>query len=55
MKAEQWHHFDSVAHILLFQAWKIGDTIPDMDIPRGQANSSSFKWQERQAGLVDNA
>ncbi|KAF8597867.1 hypothetical protein BDV93DRAFT_595648, partial [Ceratobasidium sp. AG-I] len=40
MKAEQWRHFTSVAHVLLFKAWKVGDTIPNGDIPRDNCQAS---------------
>jgi hypothetical protein len=52
MKAEQWRHFTSVAHILLFKAWKVGDSIPDGDIPQGNLASVTYKWALRQANLL---
>jgi hypothetical protein len=55
MKAEQWRHFTSVAHIILFKAWKVGDTIPNGDIPRGAQNTKEYKEQLDQAELLFKA
>ncbi|KAF8598152.1 hypothetical protein BDV93DRAFT_512771 [Ceratobasidium sp. AG-I] len=51
-KAEQWKNITSVLHILLFKAWKVGDTIPDSDIPQGRKGSKHRNDQERQAALL---
>ncbi|KAG9087208.1 hypothetical protein FRC06_002684, partial [Ceratobasidium sp. 370] len=51
-KAEQWKNITAILHILLFIVWKVSNTIPDRDVPRGNSNTVEFKRQQRQAGLL---
>ncbi|CAE7227499.1 unnamed protein product [Rhizoctonia solani] len=44
-KAEQWNTLLVVLIAALFEAWKVGDTIPENDIPRGGRNTVHFKNQ----------
>ncbi|KEP47894.1 transposase family Tnp2 protein [Rhizoctonia solani 123E] len=52
MKAEQWHHLAPISPILLFDSWRVGDTIPDEDIPTGPENSTASKDRARTAKLL---
>jgi hypothetical protein len=52
MKAEQWLHLVPVLPILLYDAWRVGDLIPDGPIPRGACNTKVYKAQQRSARLL---
>ena len=52
MKAEQWRTLLVILPGALFEAWRIGDSIPENDIPRGEETSKHFKTQEANAKLV---
>ncbi|QRV84445.1 Transposase family Tnp2 protein [Ceratobasidium sp. AG-Ba] len=45
-KAEQWRNLRTILVPALFEAWRIGDTIPDANIPRGGENTTNFKVQQ---------
>ncbi|KDN42383.1 hypothetical protein RSAG8_06874, partial [Rhizoctonia solani AG-8 WAC10335] len=51
-KAEQWRLLCLVMPLAYFEAWRIGDAIPNGDIPRGGQNTLHFKAQERSARLL---
>lgn len=52
VKAEQWQHIAPVIPILFFEAWRVGDIIPEGDIPRGPKNTKTFKHQLRNSKLL---
>ncbi|EUC53934.1 transposase family Tnp2 protein, partial [Rhizoctonia solani AG-3 Rhs1AP] len=54
VKAEQWHHLSFITPILLFEAWRVGDTIPDNDIPTGPENSKASKDRVQQLQDIPN-
>ncbi|EUC67692.1 transposase family Tnp2 protein, partial [Rhizoctonia solani AG-3 Rhs1AP] len=51
-KAEQWRLLRIVMPVAYFEAWRVGDTIPDVDIPPGGQNTRHFKAQEKNADLL---
>jgi hypothetical protein len=48
-KAEQWLHVVPFLPILFYDAWRIGDVIPDGPIPRGAKKTVVYKQQQRNA------
>ncbi|KAG8728556.1 hypothetical protein FRC11_010795, partial [Ceratobasidium sp. 423] len=48
-KAKQWHLLCLVMPVAYFEAWRVGDTIPIGDIPRGGWNMKHFKAQMKSA------
>ncbi|EUC53635.1 transposase family Tnp2 protein, partial [Rhizoctonia solani AG-3 Rhs1AP] len=51
-KAEQWRLLRVVMPVAYFEAWRVGDVIPNDDIPTGGQNTLDFKAQERNAQLL---
>ncbi|KAG8756816.1 hypothetical protein FRC12_010451 [Ceratobasidium sp. 428] len=49
MKAEQWRNLVTILPVAVFEAWRVGDTIPDDDIPQGGENTVHFKEQQANA------
>jgi hypothetical protein len=52
MKAEQWLHVCPAMPVLFYDAWRVGDVIPDGPIPRGARNTKVYKHQQRNARLL---
>lgn len=52
LKAEQWRTLSHVLHVGLFEAWRVGDTIPDGDLPRGGRNTKIYAYQQTMARTV---
>ncbi|KAG9078957.1 hypothetical protein FRC06_008027 [Ceratobasidium sp. 370] len=52
MKADQWRTLLVILPGALFEAWRVGDTIPHGDIPRGGNRSRHFKQQQANASLL---
>jgi hypothetical protein len=52
VKAEQWKTAHRILPILLFEAWRDGDEIPEELIPRGRASSTGARHQVRRAQLL---
>ncbi|CUA74695.1 hypothetical protein RSOLAG22IIIB_05664 [Rhizoctonia solani] len=48
-KAEQWRLLRFVMPVAYFEAWRDGDVIPDIAIPRGGRNTLHFKAQQQSA------
>ncbi|CEL60097.1 similar to KIAA0564 protein [Rhizoctonia solani AG-1 IB] len=44
-KAEQWRNLLLILPGALFEAWRIGDAIPNNNVPRGGRNTTHFKAQ----------
>ncbi|KEP45483.1 transposase family Tnp2 protein, partial [Rhizoctonia solani 123E] len=51
-KAEQWRLLHIVMPVAYFEAWRVGNTIPDVDIPPSGQNTQHFKAQEKNADLL---
>lgn len=49
VKAEQWDHLSVILYAALFEAWRVGDTIPDGNVPRGGKHTKVYKFQQSQA------
>ncbi|CAE6428590.1 unnamed protein product [Rhizoctonia solani] len=49
VKAEQWRNLAHVLHVALFEAWRVGDVIPNTDLPEGAANSKIYANQNKMA------
>ncbi|KAG8716823.1 hypothetical protein FRC09_015154 [Ceratobasidium sp. 395] len=52
MTAEGWRNMLQILPIALFEAWRIGDAIPDGDIPRGGRTTKHRKAQDANARLL---
>jgi hypothetical protein len=52
IKEETWRHLTPIMPGLLFDAWRVGDTIPDGNLPRGGRNTKIYKHQQRTARLL---
>ncbi|KAG8724353.1 hypothetical protein FRC09_019802 [Ceratobasidium sp. 395] len=52
MKAELWRNLLVILPVALFEAWRVGDAIPNGDIPRGGQNTKHRKQQARNAKLL---
>ncbi|QRW23960.1 Transposase family tnp2 [Rhizoctonia solani] len=48
-KAEQWNTLLVVLPAALFEAWRVGNSIPENEIPRGGQNTRHFKQQQANA------
>ncbi|CUA73103.1 similar to conserved hypothetical protein [Rhizoctonia solani] len=49
IKAEQWRNMAHILHVALFEAWRVGDAIPNTDIPRGGTRTKIYAEQNKMA------
>ncbi|KAG8707940.1 hypothetical protein FRC08_000209, partial [Ceratobasidium sp. 394] len=52
MKAEQWRTLLVILVVVLFEAWQMGDAIPDGNIPQDGQNTWNFKKQWANTNLL---
>ncbi|QRV84703.1 Transposase family Tnp2 protein [Ceratobasidium sp. AG-Ba] len=52
VKSEQWLHLVPLLPVLLFDAYRIGDSVPDRSMPRGNRKTKFYANQQRGARNV---